>query len=676
MSWEVRTMRSGTSFFNGTLYRKAFFRFWPIWALYGTMWLLILPLRFLAEAMRGSVRSDLTDTEYLLQMAKDIPDMLSFGVFTALVAGVVCAMAVFSYLYSSRSACMMHALPARREALFVSHYLAGLSFLLLPHLAVYALTVAVEAALGCLELVPLTTWLLTQSGVCLFFYSFAVFCAMFTGNLVALPVFYGILNFLATILVRLVETVCSTFLYGFEQFPSQVWDARAWLTPVRNLTTAVSPEYQASPGGGFTSILTGGIQSPETVAVYAAAGVLLAAAALLVYRARHIESAKDVVAVKLVRPVFKYGFAFCTGLTGGMATAAILLQESGAGLTFWVVVWGIIGYFAAEMLLKKSFRVLRAWKGGAALGVVMLLLCLSVSLDWYGFESRVPAADQVESVSVYGLEGVPNDGATYGPFSNNLELSDPDDIELVTQLHQAAVQSEGLQDDGRQPQPEQGWGDGYVYLQLTYHLSDGRTMERRYTGLPIYEKDLETQGTFTWAANQLTTDRDHAASLYSFDQLDQGRLVEAFLERVWNTQRQEYETIYIDGSVQALYDAVKQDFAEGTIGVRYLLEDSQERQDNTCVTDLYFTVEIPEDSSDQGPSSSATTYDWSITLTPHASHTLALLRELGALDETHIAPTYGEYLSDTETTYDGYRNPDGSIPEDLLYDAPDTRTVS
>ena len=69
MSWEVRTMRSGTSFFNGTLYRKAFFRFWPIWALYGTMWLLILPLRFLAEAMRGSVRSDLTDTEYLLQMA-------------------------------------------------------------------------------------------------------------------------------------------------------------------------------------------------------------------------------------------------------------------------------------------------------------------------------------------------------------------------------------------------------------------------------------------------------------------------------------------------------------------------------------------------------------------------------------------------------------------------------
>ena len=49
---------------------------------------------------------------------------------------------------------------------------------------------------------------------------------------------------------------------------------------------------------------------------------------------------------------------------------------------------------------------------------------------------------------------------------------------------------------------------------------------------------------------------------------------------------------------------------------------------------------------------------------------------MGALDDTHVAPTYGEYLSDTETTYDGYRNPDGSIPEDILYDAPATRTVS
>ena len=35
MSWEVRTMRSATSYFNFTLLRKNFARFWPIWSLYG-----------------------------------------------------------------------------------------------------------------------------------------------------------------------------------------------------------------------------------------------------------------------------------------------------------------------------------------------------------------------------------------------------------------------------------------------------------------------------------------------------------------------------------------------------------------------------------------------------------------------------------------------------------------
>ena len=44
MSWEVRTMLSVKSCFNPTLFCKNLMRFWPIWALYGAMWLLALPL--------------------------------------------------------------------------------------------------------------------------------------------------------------------------------------------------------------------------------------------------------------------------------------------------------------------------------------------------------------------------------------------------------------------------------------------------------------------------------------------------------------------------------------------------------------------------------------------------------------------------------------------------------
>lgn len=645
-------MRSGTSFFNGTLYRKAFLRFWPIWAIYGVQWLLLLPLPFLTAALRGGNPGVTSMANYLSTMAQETPPtLLVFGSMSAAVAGVICAMAVFAYLYSSRSACTMHALPLRRETLFVSHYLAGLSFLLLPHLAVYALTVAVEAALGCLELWPLTQWLLCQSGMCLFFYSFAVFCAMFTGNLVALPLFYGILNFLAYILTSLAENVCYAFLFGFQRFPDALWKAVAWLTPWLSLSDSLHIDYYGDAGPVLVE--------PSTTAIYAAAGVVLAVAALLVYRVRHVESAGDVVAIKLVRPVFRYGFALCAGLTGGVWTSILLVQDSAAALTFWVVFWGVIGCFAAEMLLKKSFRVWKAWKGSAALGAVMLLLCLSVSLDWYGYEDRVPAADQVESVEIYGLSSAPYDGA-----NSSITLTDPENIQRVIQLHQMAVQQEDQQYDG--------WStDGYLYVHLTYSLADGRTMERTYDGLPLREADLETEGTFTNLASQFLQNRDLVAEMYDFEEVEQGRLVEAYLDMVWNTQTQEYETVYIDGSTQALWDAMKQDFAEGTIGVRYLLEDSQERYENTCVTDLYFTVEVPENSSDQGPSSSPATYDWCITLTPNATHTLALLRELGALDDTHIAPTYGAYLEDTENARDSYYSSDESTPQDVItYDRP------
>ena len=166
MSWEVRTMRSGTSFFNTALFRKTFLRFWPIWALYTAGWTLVLPLRLWADAMRWKGSSTPKELAERLQNAvSQIPYLLEVGVALAAVMGLVCAMAVFSYLYSSRSACMMHALPLRREALFLTQYLAGLSFLLLPQLAVFALTAATEAALGCLALWPLVQWLLAQGEI-------------------------------------------------------------------------------------------------------------------------------------------------------------------------------------------------------------------------------------------------------------------------------------------------------------------------------------------------------------------------------------------------------------------------------------------------------------------------------------------------------------------------------
>ena len=193
-------MRSATSYFNGPLYRKTLARFWPLWGLWGVMWLFALPLNMLSDYFSRYL--DSAPQRRLLSMALHLPDFLRPLLAFTLLFALLCAMAVFGYLYSHRSACWTHALPMRREALFTTQYLAGLSMLILPQLAACLLAAIVELSFLPLEdwgavLPPLLILALAQSGLSLFFFSFASFCAMFTGHILALPAFYIILNCLS-----------------------------------------------------------------------------------------------------------------------------------------------------------------------------------------------------------------------------------------------------------------------------------------------------------------------------------------------------------------------------------------------------------------------------------------------------------------------------------------------
>lgn len=641
MSWEVRTMRSGTLFFNSTLYRKTMLRFWPLWAAYGLMWLFLLPFNLLNNyfSMRGASVSSVELANRLVEYARDIPNTLQFGVFVACGYGVLCAMAVFGYLYNNRSACMMHALPLRRETLFGTQYLAGLSFVLLPNLVVAGITLAVELPLVAQEcwgtsLASLGIWLLVQSGVCLFFFSFASFCAMFTGHILALPAFYGILNMLAYVLNMLINIVLSDFFFGFSMHSGRGSALAQILTPIWPLTEAVEWDPVQETVNGMTAA-TGEwyLLSPGTVAAYAAAGVVLAVLALLVYRKRQVESAGDVVSVRLVRPVFLYGVAFCSGLCFGVYTTAFFGWRNRLSLAVCVVVWAVVGYFVAQMLLCKSFRVLKYWKGAAASFVVMAVLCVACLTDVMGITAWAPQADEVVSIDVDCRINYPYDSGN----STQVNVTDREQIAQIVALHQAIVDHRDTVDSSSSHYQS---GDDYTYLDVIYTLSDGSTVERDYMDIPIQKSDLNQEGTVTWALSQIAQDRDMVAAMYRFDQYEQYRLVEVYLDRAGTrsgqTDLDTSQPYYLEGAsntqLKELWQAMRTDFDAGTIGVRYLFDD-QQRQENTYVTDLVFVFEVPSRNSvsDAMESYSA---DLRITLTPNAENTLAWLTQYAGWGET------------------------------------------
>ena len=616
-------MASGTSCFNSALYRKTLGRFWPLWTLWGVLWLLLLPLsqlsRYFDWAREG--RSD----SALVENFQEILSLQEVGVWLAALVGVLAAMAVFSYLYSARSACMMHALPLRREGLFLSQYLAGLTMLVLPLAAVALVTLAVGMAVvpswgWSQALPPVGIWLACMSGVCLFFYSFACFCAMFTGQLLALPVFYAILNWLAMVVNFLVTALMEQFFYGYQANYLPAWVE--FLTPVSLLRQACYWGVRDVHGDGA---LVRGLAAPQFVALYAGIGVVFVLLALWVYRGRQVESAGDVVSVPLVRPVFKYGVALCSGLCLGVFTTQILgwyNTDSTAVLVVCVLLWTAAGYFAAEMLLKKSFRVLRAWKGCAAAMAVMAFLCAVCVFDLFGVVTRVPDPDRVVSMAVDTSLGYPGSDSQL-----NLVTSDREIIQQVTELHRAMVDERDRQ--GREA------GDDYIALSVTYTLDNGATLQRQYYSVPIFRDEIDREGTLTWRANQFIQDRTVAEKLYNFDGFEGWRLAKVHLDTVYNVAEEYWDELFLMEQSAAdlleLWQAVREDFREGTIGSHVLFY-PEDGTDLDLWPSLRFYWEKPLEREDyQGLTTTASQEreTVSIALNPQAEHTLAWLEAHG-----------------------------------------------
>ena len=629
MKWEVRTMRSGTSCFDLTVFKKTVARFWPLWAAYSAMWLIFLPLQglMLLRVQAGGTHAG-DAAGYMENFASfTVVNWAEQGVYMALFFGVLAAMAVFSHLYSARSANLFGSLPVRREGLFLTHYLAGLSFMIVPNAAVFLLTLAVEAAGGFVSMTGLLSWLGVICGECLFFYSLAVFCGMFTGHLLALPAFYAIFNVLAYGVLELLSTVLRAFYYGFAGFSDWVYEAAAWLTPVLKLERVMWYEWEravAADGAAITTMGRERVLSAEglgTVGIYALAGLALAACAFLLYRKRRLESAGDVVSVKCMRPVFKYGVALCAGLALGIATAAVVYMRE-AGLIAAILAWGVIGYFAAQMLLDKSFRVFKKWKGAAAVAAVFAALFVVAGFDLTGYETRVPDPEAVRTVAVDGLNAIyMHDDAD----SIHITVDDPGRIELITALHRAAV-GQRDEDSVQATNREEGApAVTSVRLELRYTMKDGSTMGREYY-VRLDAGELDQEGSAAWCAERLLQDRELYWEVYGFDELEAeiakgGRLESAEFCQYDDTYGFESRVAGYGADARALLEAVKEDFLAGRTAVRTLTDG--ERVNHGWQRENLMRFRVAD------PVSAGTQYVLEIALQDTAASTIAELDRLG-----------------------------------------------
>ncbi|MCI2106611.1 MAG: ABC transporter permease [Intestinimonas sp.] len=630
-------MRSGISCFNKTLYWKNMARYWPIWSLYGVIWLFLLPLNLLLDQSDSYMEASSIPEYFARVTVPRLTAEASIGIMT--VFGLLAAMAVFSYLYQSRSAAFYHALPIRRSGLFLTNYLSGLSFLVPPALVVFLLTLGAEAACGYVDLFHLALWLAVQILLALFFYSFAVFCAMFTGNLLALPAFYTILSALPLTMEMLIEYLLQQLLYGFDGLPD-VRAAAVWLTPVAKLLDSVRCDHTYSPDQ--LTVTGSTFYGLQYIMLYALVGLILTGVALAVYRRRQLESAGDVVSVCWVRPVFKYGMGVCTALTLGTFlydTFFSRLDEGTAMLTICIILCGGVGYFIAAMLLEKSFRVFKnTWKGFVILAVVLAVLVMGTAQDLTGFEQRIPEPEQVASVEVNGLYSRPYDSAQNMSTSSD----DPEVIKFVTSLHRAVLDARPLNSsDQRNGNHNVGEDAIMENIQVSYHLKNGGTIRRSYD-VVLYREDLDDPDSAASLLTVLINRPELLEETYFPQWIGKEQLMEATM--TLHDSQGETEYSFSTQDRNALLEAVRSDLAAGRIGRRYLFDDDQ-REENCYYNDLRLRYMISEDDANRHgnntyymvPQNDSDNYEKAngyisqitITVQTTATDTLAVLDRLG-----------------------------------------------
>ena len=409
------------SLFNRSIYRMWLRRYWVGGALLALFFVVaaILYGSNLPKILRWSPEPPTYGRASLF-----ISDAQFSSVFVVLVgaASVVASVVCLHYMQNPRSASMVHSLPPRRNTILSSVSLAAFTLLTAPILLSGFLFGVIQAAYGVLEAGPIFVYLLLLISVALFWFGVSTFVGMLTGHSVA----QGALTLIFVNLPLMLESVF--VMYG----------ARYWFgfSTQKLVTQRINPffivsEYLTNVDNAYRF---GQAQSFLTPCVLIVIGAFFLWLSAVLYRRRKTEAAGEIIAIKALRPVFKYSMAILGAIIFSYTLGTVIFIYSSAripqpGMTnvlecFFSLLGAAIGFFAAEMLLRRTVRVFKHFKEFLVFAGVYTAVLLVFLLDLTGYGSRGLNAGNVEYIAVGDVSLRVEAAMSGGPVYPDMILAD------------------------------------------------------------------------------------------------------------------------------------------------------------------------------------------------------------------------------------------------------------
>ena len=455
-------MKSKTSLFNKTIFRKNMSRFWPLWTVNTIVLFFCLPFQiFINSSYYGIFDSAGLDAVYKYVQFLDTIRFWGFPLLTAGFA-ILAASAVFSYLFKAKDCYMMHSFPVDRRELFFTNFISAYVFLVIPQLinAALAMLICLVEDISGIDLLMKALGIQLLS--CFVFLSIAVLACMIAGELISSWLYFGVLNFAYIAAKFAILWILSEYGFGLNSILND-FDPGSndlFLSPLVHFAARVRLSYIVSDQ--YTSVKEIAFEGLGVLAIYCVIAVLLLALSLKLYQMRHLERSGDALVFKKLNPVVRWLVAPLGGIFCGMLFVSLFFGGNNSfGIAMvTAVICCLCAFFAVQMFLKKSFRIFtgRCILEAAACALLVIFLFAGVKLDILGLEKRIPNVDSIDKIAV--------------SHSYTYVADTPEDIAAFVEAHKQII---------REKEKNEENADGEVaYITFNYFLKNGKEMTRCY----------------------------------------------------------------------------------------------------------------------------------------------------------------------------------------------------
>ncbi|WP_312693836.1 hypothetical protein [Caproiciproducens sp.] len=411
-------------------------------------------------------------TQTYMQSFRSLIPILAIPI--TLIFVVVLSVFLFSYMHQKRSVDLFHALPVGRSPMLLGRLLAGLTALFAPILLNFAITLAVGMSYP-VEMntcwAPILTyllWLMLVSAAALFFCAFMAVCTGTTVDMIlsilGVNAAYPLLIFLSDNFARLL-------------LPGLATD----LNPNSIILTAIAPFAAAfMPFFGDGGRISGATQNVGTAFFiwWILFALVLLAVTVILYKRRSSECAESSFAFPIPKNVICFMITAVTGLGFGLILRGS--GENAANFFIGLIAGSLAAHIVTEAIYSRGFKQLRkSFAGYGIFAAVFLVAYAILATGGFGYDTRIPNAADVASVSIDG-ESYDGNNTVYRTDGSRLAqitptLTEAKNIEQTIDVHKKVIE------ENKKSYPYSIQMSNGITYNLSYHLKNGKVLKRAYS---------------------------------------------------------------------------------------------------------------------------------------------------------------------------------------------------